>query len=504
MYNPANIMMLPRLIPRGGNIEEEKDLVNKRNCESNVSKSVAILSKNLLDFILQSIILLSMKFIDREEEIKKLKEFQGKGLVLLYGRRRVGKTTLLKMALPERETLYYQCARIPKEIMYRELTGILGQRVKEPVVSSFHVKTFEDFLLLFERHMKGKNLVIDEVGYLFDADPSFSSMLQRFVDRRGKNIGIYLSGSTVGIIERELSSRAPLWGRFDLVLELKPLRFKHFVEYIGKDTPFRKTASLYAILGGVPYHWERVPLKRNLFEVVREGFLSPHAPLYNEVEFLLREELREIHNYFAILSAIASGRRKHGEIADVSGVPVQSLSKYLEVLEKLGWIEGLRPAGERKRRALWYIKDNLFRFWFRYVFPHRHMIEMGMTDKVLEIIKNTWEMFMGEAYERIAIEVVEEMIKEGILPPVQELGRWWNKKVEVDILGLNEKKEWVIAGEVKWGYFSSRDLAGFMEKIKALPFRKSRDAKILLFSGKGFRCSLPKGVMGIKGDRIVL
>ncbi len=443
-----------------------------------------------------------MKFIDRKEELKLLNKHRYKGLGVIYGRRRVGKTTLLRKAFEDIDHIYYQAVRLPADIIYREMAKIVGEHLGDPALKSGGVSSIEIILKSLNKSGRRTNLIIDEAGYIMESDPSFTSVMQRFIDKGKRTFGIFLSGSTISIMEREMGEKSPLWGRLDFTLEVPPLKFSHLKEY-WDNIPFRQLASYYGCLGGIPYHWEKVKPKSNFFSSIKEAFLTPGAPLYQEIPFLLKEELRETQKYMVVLQAISEGRRRFSKISDFSGIPVQSLSKYLGVLQELRWIKQTLPVGTSRgiRGGLWYINDPLFRFWFKFIMPNRHLIEENISDEVIERIKQQWDTFMGEVYEKIALEITLSLIKKKKMPFVREIGKWWDSSTEMDILGINTGKEWSIAGEVKWGKFTQKDFNNFMMKLNSLPIKRAKDAKILLFSGKGFDLRYDRDILYIKGDK---
>lgn len=442
-----------------------------------------------------------MKFIDRNEELKLLDKYKYRGIGVIYGRRRIGKTALLRKAFEKDDHIYYQAVRLPPSLLYKDMAKVVGEHIGDPSLISGKIDSMEIILKALEMYNKKTNLIIDEAGYVMEADPSFTSIIQRFIDRGERTSGIFLSGSTITILEKELREKSPLWGRLDFTLDLKPLKFIHLKEY-WPHLPFHSIASYYGCLGGIPYHWEKIQPEKNFFLSIKKAFLSAGAPLYQEVAFLLKEELREVKKYMAVLQAISEGRRKFSEISDFSGIPVQSLSKYLSVLQELRWIKQAFPVGKKKgiRGGLWFLNDPLFRFWFKFILPSRHLIEEDITEGVLKKIKSRWDTFMGNVYEDIALEIIFSLIKKGVLPSIREIGKWWDKSTEIDILGLNTKKEWIIAGEVKWGKFTNRDFNKFVGKLRKLPFKKAKNAKLIIFSGKGFNKMYSSGVLHIKED----
>ena len=449
-----------------------------------------------------------MKFVDRKSELRTIKETLGKSVVLLYGRRRVGKTALVREALRGSKGIYYQAVKLPPNLLYREIAGVIGNAINDEVLKSGQITDFSLILNIFAQKADGWTLVLDEFGYKLEVDPSVASIIQRFIDENRGKVGLILTGSTYTLMESLISEKSPLWGRIDKVIEVKPLSFLYTREY-WDNLDFYFRAALYGALGGIPYNWERVKFGRDLFDTLYQTFFSTDAPLYDEVMNLLRGELKEPKNYMAVLQAIASGRRRFSEISDVSGIPPKSLMKYLSVFRELRFLKHEFPAGSKisVRGGLWRIRDHLLNFWFRFVFPNRHLIELEISRGMVKKLKSHWNDFMGEVYEEIVYQVVTKMISEGKLPVVDEIGRWWGKDrtgnlTEIDILGLRNR-EVVLAVETKWGNFTRWNFEKFKKKVDALPFEKAPNLKFVLASGRGFSFKLPKDVIALKGESIL-
>ncbi|MCP5107228.1 MAG: ATP-binding protein [bacterium] len=443
-----------------------------------------------------------MKFVNRFTEKRVLADLVGRGSVIVFGRRRVGKTALIRESLGSSNGhIFYQAVKLPAPVLYRELGILVGEYTGSTALKSGEITDINVILEIFAEQCGGKTLVLDEFGYMVESDPALPSVLQRFWDKHKGKCGLFLTGSTYSIIESLLGERSPLWGRIDAALEIKPLSYIYTADF-WEELSFEYRAGLYGALGGIPYNWERAKIKEDFFDTLLGTFFLHGSPLYQEVFYILREELREIKVYMAVLQSIASGRHRYSEIADFSGVPIGSLSKYLDILKGMSIVMQEVPVGEKAntRKGLWKINDPMFRFWFKYVLPYRHMIEIEAGGRVIPLVKEGWNNYMGGIYEDIAGQLVGEMIKAGELPFVEKLGRWWNKEMEFDIVGLNNKKVCIL-GEVKWGYFSPGDLKKFQKKIEKIPFELDSDVRFVLFSGKGFRVELPEGYMGITGDR---
>ena len=446
-----------------------------------------------------------MKFVDREKELRILQGCLGRKTAIIYGRRRVGKTALVRKVLEKSRGIYYQAVKLPAPLLYRELARVIGEAIKDDALSSGQINDPVLIFRLFASKAAGWTLVLDEFGYMIEVDPSLPSILQRFIDENRGKVGLFLTGSTYSIIQSLLAERSPLWGRVDFSIEVKPLEFLYTKEY-WKHLDFQYRAGLYAALGGIPYNWERVVFGKDLFSTLYLSFFTPESPLYQEVFHMLREELREPKNYVAILQAIAGGRRRFNEIADLSSIPSSSVMKYLEVLKEMRLVEQEIPVGvkEVRKRGLWRIGDPMVNFWFRFVFPHRHLIELGAGKGALPVLKVGWDIYMGEIYEIIALQMAGRLIADGKLPPVERIGRWWGKNIkgqnmELDIVGIRKKRV-NIAGEVKWGYFTRQDWKALLERVSLLPLEKEKDLKFVIFSGKGFKFRVPEGVVAIKGE----
>ncbi|MGE5340876.1 MAG: ATP-binding protein [Candidatus Omnitrophota bacterium] len=443
-----------------------------------------------------------MKFVNRHTERKVLGNLIGKGSAMLFGRRRVGKTALIKNCLTNTPNVFYQAVKLPAPLIYKELSMLIGEASNNPVLKSGDIKDISIILNIFAEQCKGWTLVLDEFGYMVESDPALPSIIQRFLDNKRDAVGLFLTGSTYSIIQSLLGEKSPLWGRIDNSMEILPLSFIYTADF-WEELPFDYRAGLYGALGGIPYNWERAVIKDEFFDTLAHSFFLPASPLYQEVYYILREELREPKVYMAVLQAMASGRRRFSEISDASGIPVSNLSKYLEVLKGLNLITQEVPVNEKLTggKGLWRIKDPMIRFWFKYVLPYRHMIEVEAGEKVTPILKKTWDDYMGEIYEDIAMQLTIELIKRGELPFVEKLGRWWNKDIEFDIVGMNQKKICLL-GEVKWGYFSNEDLGKFEQKVKRVPFELDKDIKYIIFAGKGFKVDVPSGITAISGERL--
>jgi len=439
------------------------------------------------------------EFINREAELgfmERCWSAEAPQLVVLYGRRRVGKTALLQRFGEDRTALHYMATRLPEAQQLRELGQELGRVVNEPLLES---GGFQDWDQVFA-WLAGTNhriaFMIDEFPYLVEANHALPSLLQRAWDQQlsGTNSFLVLCGSSVAMMEREvLAERAPLYGRRTGQLQLSSLGFRDaakFIERFGFEDQIRT----WSMLGGVPYYLLLFDDKKSLRSNIRTAFLELGAPLRDEVEFLLRQELREPRIYFGILAAIATGKRKLSEILNATGLGAPTVSKYLTVLQSLGLVLREVPASESKpeksKKGLYAIADPFVRFWFRFMLPNRALLETGRIDQVTRKIEAELDLFASSDYEDVCREEVSHgLLDEASATTWQRVGRWWSRQAEIDVMATSESRKSILLGEVKWsrrplGVNILKDLENkskFVPKIDEYGTKKH-----VLFSRSGF------------------
>lgn len=391
----------------------------------------------------------SVPFIDREVELSALireHERRGFSLVTVYGRRRVGKTRLLKEFLNKVGGVYYVAAELSYPLLAREFARAVADYLGRLPRSEDVV----DALVEIAEGGGRPVVVIDEFQYLVGADPSLPSRLQRAIDTALSNtdLMLVLSGSAVSFFEAELLGyRAPLHGRRTANIRLRPMRFLEALGFLEKMPP-EEAVRTYSVLGGTPAYLGVAYGREGLREVL-EAVLSPGSVLVEEAESLLRQELREPRRYMAILRSAAEGRVSPYEAASMAGIDTRSVHRYLEVLEGLDIIVVRRPLGFR-RGARIFFRDHYFRFWFRYVQPMRHLIELGHVGEVVEHILRTIDSHASTTFEAVVEESLPELFKLGAVPtkPLQH-GPWWYRGEEIDLV-VREPGESATFIEVKW------------------------------------------------------
>ncbi len=409
---------------------------------------------------------MAMSLIDRERELARLREAieRPPQLVVMRGRRRVGKSFLLVRALARSRGVFFQAdeqtERAHLDLFAREVGRLLGPRV--PLRFDSWDEALETLAELARE--KPVAVVLDEFQWMVAAQPSLDSIVQRHWDRWQREatpVTLVLSGSALRLMEQLLEPGAPLYGRADYRPLLSPLDFRDAASFGSKRLDAEQKLRRYAVLGGTPQYqvWAG---EGDLRELIAERILRKGESLYEEPLHLLREEqeIRDPATYFAVVRAIASGRTRVGEISNATQIPTPNLTKMLSRLETLGYLEArapLSPGGPEARRTSYRLADPFFRFWFRFVFPNRSLLERGRVKEVLRIVERDLDTYMGQAFEDCCREWVGRHAGD-TLPASQQLGCWWSRdgQTEVDIVGVSRGR-YDLLGSCKWDRKASGD-----------------------------------------------
>ena len=446
------------------------------------------------------------KFINRERELAALENQYatvGASLMVIYGRRRVGKTTLIKEFIKDKRALYFLAREESEDISLKRFTQELNTYTGQetwPTNSFDKWKELFDAFLRYEQNEK-KILILDEFPYMVESNPAFPSILQWMWDEvfQNENIMLILSGSLIHMMIRHaLNYESPLYGRRTGQIKLKQIDFIFYNKFFDA-MPYRDLVDLYAVTGGVPRYIELFNQKNNIFNEINRLILSQDGLLFEEPEFLLRREVEEIGSYFTIIESIAMGNRKQGKISADIGVKQTSLPKYLKTLLDLDILEREVPVTERNpeksKMSLYQIKDNFLRFWFRFVYPERNRIELGQSDYVLERIKaNFIDKHAAHIYETVCRSEIWRLAFDGVLQ-LNTVGRWWNTKMEIDIVGLDSTGEDIVFAECKYRNqpMDTDAFYNLLEKKDHVQWNKgNRREKYVMFSMAGFTNQLWK------------
>lgn len=460
-----------------------------------------------------------MRFVGRKTELAHLDtqwRKPGAQLIVVTGKRRVGKTYLLNRWLKNKPAVYYLADRRPEREQLRELAKRLGAHFNDTFVAA---KAFDDWLEVFA-YLKTKvtrrfALVIDEYPYLASNNAATSSLFQKGWDEtlHALPITLVLCGSSIAMMVSEtLAQQAPLYGRRTADLLVRPLEFEDVCTFLPRRLVFEECVHVYATLGGMPGYLAQFDMVGADLEAnVRDQILTPGAFLFREVEYLLSEELREPRNYLAILAAIAQGKRKFGEIVNATQLPPTAPRGYLDVLEQLQLVERDVPVTEpmphKSKKSLYGLQDPFVALWFELVHPYRSELELGNTEPALARFRTVLPTILSRAYERIARETIRRTPD---LPfPVHRVGRWWDATHEIDIVGLNPDANGILLGEAKWSVqaVGANILDDLEERGSHVTWgRSGRRQAFALFSRSGFtpdlrRRAKAEGVLLFHGTR---
>lgn len=439
------------------------------------------------------------RFVDREAELAFLESAWARPeaqLLVLLGRRRIGKTALLRHFAGRHRVVHYVATRLPEAQQLAELGERVGEALGDRLLAANGFRDWRQVFALLAEGRERVALVLDEYPYLAEANPALSSLLQRTWDESLASSGAWLllCGSSVSMMEREtLEARAPLYGRRTGQLRLGPVPFSAVAEFVP-GYGFEDRVRTWAVFGGVPQYLQMLDAARPLLANLRERVFGPGAPLRDEVEYLLRQELVETRIYFGILAAIADGKQKVGEIVNATHLPQGNVSKYLSVLASLGLVVREVPASEaqpeKSKRGLYRIADPFVRFWFRHVRRGWSRLESGQAEAVLREVAADLDHLAAEAYE----ELCRQRVAAGGLGPGpwQRVGRWWSRTDEIDVVAFGDGGR-LLAGEAKWSRrpVGTNVLAELEEKV-ARSGLAGPDARptFSLFSRSGFTPAL--------------
>jgi len=437
--------------------------------------------------------------IDREEERKRLAQAAAEPpqLVVLRGRRRVGKSFLIDRALEKGRVVSFQADEQDEqshlEVLAQEAARLLPG---SPPLSFSDWDSAFDF---FSTQAKDRALalVLDEFQWMVAAQPALPSILQRHWDRwqrDGVKLSIVLSGSALSLMEELLSHSSPLYGRANYRPLIEPLDYRFAAQFAREDSSPEALLRRYAVLGGTPQYqvWAG---KSSLTSVIRDRILTKGESLYEEPLHLLRQEqkIRDPGTYFAVLRVIAGGATQFNEIEQQGRVEA-NLSVMLDRLEELGYIEKRLPVetGSKRPRPSYRIADPFFRFWFRYVFPNRNRLERGRVDEVLHEIEEDLDNFMGPAFEDCCRDWVGRYALAKQFGTLETLGTYWARdgQVEIDVAGMSKNK-YVLLGSCKWSAKAKATAVGKLLSHRDHLGGPARKANLVVFA-RGFAADAEK------------
>lgn len=406
---------------------------------------------------------MSQGFIGRSREVKVLEgalSGPGSAFIPIYGRRRVGKSELIVHFLRSRPGLYFLGKQAPAALQLADFVREAALALDEPLLAHVAVDGWKQALeLVLDRLPADRKFVIalDEFQWSAIASPELPSVLQELWDRRMRqqgNVVLILCGSYVGFMEREvLGRKSPLFGRRTGQIHLKPFGFREAAAF-HPEYSLQSRAEAYFICGGVPLYLRSFAPRSSVEMNIIEQILDPYGALNREPDFLLREELREVETYHAVLQALATGRTMHSEIAKHAGIDGRRLHYYLAQLIELGYVGKRYPLTESRataRQVRYEVTDPLLRFWFRFVFPNLgYLQQMGPEKTLRNIVRPELASYFGDCFERLCREALAAIYEREGVSAAFEVGEYWASDVQIDVVGLREDG-WTDLCECKWG-----------------------------------------------------
>lgn len=430
-----------------------------------------------------------MKFVDRIEEQQRLTAALNAGLpsfVIVYGRRRIGKSTLIRKVLSPAD-VYYMADQTERSHQIELLAKEIGLRIE-----GFDRLIYPDWHALFEalnfRTQKRFTLCIDEFPYLAKSSPELPALLQKLIDSKALRYNMILCGSSQQLMQGlYLDAASPLYGRASQILKLTPLSIRYFRDVIPCSA--RESVEEYAVWGGIPRYWEIRQQSNSLKEAIRYNLLNAQGMLFEEPYRLFMDDMRDIVQASTLLSIIGNGVNRISEIATRANKPATSLSGPLDKLITLGYIQREIPFGESPRnskKGMYKISDPFMDFYFRFVVPNRSLIELGRTDAVMEELEQRFNGYVSSHWENLCRKAIS-----GQVFMAQRYGvasRWWGNvsrddQMEIDVVAESSDGTCLLVGECKWSENDPTELLlkKLTEKAKKLPFAAKKTIVPVLF-----------------------
>ena len=446
-----------------------------------------------------------MNFIDRNREIEgldRLWETKRANLFVLYGRRRVGKTELLKQFCKNKPHLYFLAAQVKETDSLRELKFQLQMQVDDPLLKNMEFNSWDTALNYLAGMAKDSPfiVVLDEFQYLCEGNKALPSLIQRFWDTigRGSRLFLVLCGSHVSFMEKKvLAEKSPLYGRRTGQLNLQPLPYFESLHFF-KGYSEKEKLLAYGIIGGIPAYLTRFNSSISIKNNILNEMLDVQGFLYDEVDFLLRTELSTPGAYASILKSIAGGCTRLGEIAGRIGMDTTSANKYLNTLRELRLVKRevsfSDKSPEKSKKGLYYIADPFIKFWHRFVMPYRSLIQTGQGKLIYEkFIKPYLSTYMGMQFEEICREFCLWKGDNIFKAPFKRIGREWSRNFDIDIVAEFIDGGYLL-GECKWWKVPVGEnvLNDLLKDIEYMPAKYRKSPVLAIFSCSGFTEGLKK------------
>lgn len=403
-----------------------------------------------------------MEFIDRIEETAMFKRTLGLSrpvLIAIYGRRRIGKSELIKHVLTEQDVYH-----LSEEAQTQQQIDSFAKTASF-TLDGFDHATYHDWetVLTSINLYVGENtsVCLDEFSYLAKSDPTLPSIIQRLVDNKKLKYNLILCGSSQLMMHSlVLNEKSPLYQRCAWQPKLKPLRLPYIKEALHCSD--QEAVEEYAVWGGVPRYWELRADFDSWEEAVRNLLVNNYGTLYDEPTRLLRDERRDTATSFSLLTTVGNGVNRISEIAGRMQQPATNLSQPISILTDLGYVEKDIPFGDNpksSKKGLYRLGDNFLSFYYRFINPNKYLIELDRQDLVMDIIRKDFSTYVGQVWEKICRNFVTGNEIDGVVYGIAS--RWWGsipkeddsndyEQIELDLVAESLDKRHILVAECKW------------------------------------------------------
>ncbi len=434
-----------------------------------------------------------MKFVDRIDETARLRDAlfrEESTFVVLYGRRRLGKSTLIKRVLTDND-VYFLADRSESQHQRALLAKVIAQ-----IFPDFDKLTYPDWESLLRaanyRTERRFSLCLDELPYLVEQSPELPSVLQKLLDEKSLKYNIIVCGSSQNMMSGIfLNSTAPLYGRANVIMKLAPIKPPFIIEALGLSAI--EAIEEYAVWGGVPRYWELREGNASLHDALWHNILSVNGTLYEEPAKLFQDDVKDIVKTSTIMSYIGSGANRLSEIASRCNEPATNLSRPLKKLIDLGFLEREVPFGtdeKSSKKSLYKITDSFMAFYYQFVVPNRSFIELDRRLPIEQAMDMHFSEFVSKLWERLCRDSVTGNLINNVL--YDKAKRWWGtvlneegkpEQVEIDVIAESLDKKYLLVGECKWTTLENGKLltAELLRKANLLPFAEGHTIVPMLF-----------------------
>jgi len=453
-------------------------------------------------------------FINREKELQLLNELykrEGAGLAVVYGRRRLGKTSLLKQFAGKHNHCYFMSSRAGEKLQINAMGNALAAKLNEPLLESMDFNNWDELFSLFDKLLPKDEkfiFIIDEFQYLCQVQPAFSSIIQNWWDEKWshRNILLILCGSITSMMYKEtLADSAPLYGRASLQLLLSPLDYHYLPKFLPSITDTTTLVEFYSISGGIPRYIELMHGFKSYKDALKKLLLDKNGILFNEAKYILHEEITSPNTCWSILHALGNGKSKISELGTALSLPANQLTRYIDLLKDLFLIYREVPVLEKNpaksKKGIYNVADPFLRLWFGCIYPYESFLEFDEKNLIIDKLQPLIENHIAYCFENLCRSYIKSNFADY---DCIRIGRQWGSHYEIDIAGVNIDNKLSLLGECKWskkkvGISIFRTL---QDKVSSNNLPVSNNCKYIFFSKAGFSDDLFK--LSIKDKNIIL